>query len=281
MKPGRRHVAERLPAVVAEASDRRVELGLVGRHGAPFAGRDDLARVEREARRRHQARRTASRGSDAPSAPAASSTSTTSCGIAVCSASHSTGRPKRCTAMTARVRGVTAAATAAASRLNVSGVDVDENGPRAAQLDDVRRRGERVGRDDAPRRPGRSRARGARGAAPRFPTRRPRRAPCRPRRAIARSNSSTFGPIVSWPVLDDLRDRSELLVPDIRPREPNRLGHAGRVLPVPRDRALEALVELDLRLEAEELARLVDVRHPQLDVACSGAAGTRAPPEHR
>src|SRR5918996_693611 len=57
----------------------------------------------------------------APSAPAASSRSATSCGTAVCSASHSTGRPKRWTAMAARVRGVTAAATAAESTLNVSG----------------------------------------------------------------------------------------------------------------------------------------------------------------
>ena len=36
--------------------------------------------------------------------------------------------------------------------------------------------------------------------------------------------------------------------------------------PVPRDRPLEAVVELDLRLPAEQLARLLDVRDPQLDV---------------
>src|SRR5207247_10548336 len=35
---------------------------------------------------------------------------------------------------------------------------------------------------------------------------------------------------------------------------------------IPRNRPFQALVELDLRLEAEELARLVDVRDPQLDV---------------
>ena len=57
----------------------------------------------------------------APSAPAASSTSATSWGTAVWSSSHSTGRPKRCTASTAFVRGVTAAATRPMSRLNVSG----------------------------------------------------------------------------------------------------------------------------------------------------------------
>ncbi len=38
------------------------------------------------------------------------------------------------------------------------------------------------------------------------------------------------------------------------------------VLAVPRDRPLEPLVELDLRLEAEQLAGLVDVRDAQLDV---------------
>src|SRR3954451_15841978 len=37
-------------------------------------------------------------------------------------------------------------------------------------------------------------------------------------------------------------------------------------LAIPRDRLPEALVEIDLRLEAEHLARLRDVRDPQLDV---------------
>ncbi len=85
-------------------------------------------------------------------------------------------------------------------------------------------------------------------------------------RAIAASNSSTFGPIVSWPVRTTSAIASSSASPDVRPREPDRLGHRDRVLAVPRDRALEPLVELDLRLEAEELARLVDVRDPQLDV---------------
>ena len=44
----------------------------------------------------------------APSAPAASSSSSTSGGTALCSASQSSGRPKRWTASTAFVRGVTA-----------------------------------------------------------------------------------------------------------------------------------------------------------------------------
>ena len=38
------------------------------------------------------------------------------------------------------------------------------------------------------------------------------------------------------------------------------------LLSIPRDRPLEALVEVDLRLEAEQLARLLDVRDAQLDV---------------
>ena len=37
-------------------------------------------------------------------------------------------------------------------------------------------------------------------------------------------------------------------------------------LPVPLDRPREAVVELDLRLPAEQLARLVDVRDAELDV---------------
>ena len=68
------------------------------------------------------------------------------------------------------------------------------------------------------------------------------------------------------PGAHDLLDRCELRVTDVRPREPDRIGHLRRVLAVPRDRPLEPLVELDLRLEAEELARLVDVRDAQLDV---------------
>ncbi len=64
----------------------------------------------------------------------------------------------------------------------------------------------------------------------------------------------------------DLRERGELGVPDVRPREPDRIGHLVRSLAVPRDRPLEPLVEVDLRLEAEQLARLVDVGNAELDV---------------
>ena len=51
----------------------------------------------------------------APSAPAASSISATSGETAVCNASQSSGRPKRWTAITARVRSVTASYTRAGS----------------------------------------------------------------------------------------------------------------------------------------------------------------------
>ncbi len=46
-------------AVVAESANRVGELGLVGRHGSPLAGGDDLARVERETA--HQPERPARR----------------------------------------------------------------------------------------------------------------------------------------------------------------------------------------------------------------------------
>ena len=84
----------------------------------------------------------------APSAPAASSRSTTSCGTAVCSASHSTGRPKRCTAMTARVPRRDRGGDGSDVEVERVGVDVDEHRLRAAQLDGVRGRRERVGGDD-------------------------------------------------------------------------------------------------------------------------------------
>src|SRR5436190_5175158 len=57
-------------------------------------------------------------------------------------------------------------------------------------------------------------------------------------------------------------------------------------LAIPRDRPREPLVEIDLRLEAEQLARLRHVRDPQLDVRVverledevAGAAGQALDP---
>src|ERR1043166_6140146 len=62
--------------------------------------------------------------------------------------------------------------------------------------------------------------------------------------------------------------------PTRRPRPPLPAGASsarrqaldGTPLAVPTDRAGEALVEIDPRLPAEQLARLVDVRDPHLDV---------------
>ena len=84
----------------------------------------------------------------APSAPAASSTSATSWGTAVWSSSHSTGRPKRCTASTAFVRGGDGRGHLADVEVERVGLDVDDHGAPATELDRVRRGRERVGRDD-------------------------------------------------------------------------------------------------------------------------------------
>ena len=55
---------------------------------------------------------------------------------------------------------------------------------------------------------------------------------------------------------------ASLLGADVGPGETDR----GLLLPVPSDRPREAVVELDLRLAAEQLARLLDVGDAQLDV---------------
>ena len=84
-------------------------------------------------------------------------------------------------------------------------------------------------------------------------------------RASSSSNSRDLGPIVSCPVSSTVADRVELV--RARRRAGARripLAPASRL--VPRDRPREAVVELDLRLEAEQLARLVHVRDAQLDV---------------
>src|SRR5581483_4366586 len=49
-------------------------------------------------------------------------------------------------------------------------------------------------------------------------------------------------------------------------RRPASLDGCGLSLAIPRDRPGEPLVELDLRLPPEQLARLLDVRDAQLDV---------------
>ncbi len=80
----------------------------------------------------------------APSAPAASSISTTSGGTAFCNSSQSSGRPKRCTASTAFVRGVTASYDRGEVEVEGRRIDVDEHGRRPGEADDARGRRERV-----------------------------------------------------------------------------------------------------------------------------------------
>ena len=184
----------------------------------------------------------------APSAPAASSTSATSCGTAVCSSSQSTGRPKRCTASTARVRGVTASATSSGRTLNVSGSTSTSTARAPAQLDGVRGRGEGVRGDDhlvALADPEREHGEVQRRRAGRDRDR-VRRAD-RARRSRA-SKASTCGPIVSWP----LASTSATAASSASPTSGRASRTWGSLTParaepgaVPRDRALEPLVELD------------------------------------
>ena len=65
--------------------------------------------------------------------------------------------------------------------------------------------------------------------------------------------------------LEHGRDLGQLLLADVGPREPDQATAGFRVL-IPRDRPREPFVQLDLRLEVEQLAGLVDVRDAQLDV---------------
>ena len=143
-------------------------------------------------------------------------------------------------------------------------VDVDEHRRRAREPHDVRRRREGVGGDDHLVAFARSRARAPRDGAP--PSRRdgdgvldpaglPRRAP----RAPAPSGPSSAAR------LEHLAHGLGQLRLARRPGTARRM-RGSVLLAVPRDRPLEAVVELDLRLEAEHLARLLDVRDPQLDV---------------
>ena len=140
-------------------------------------------------------------------------------------------------------------------------VDVDEHGRRARE---PRRRSPSPGtctRARSPRRRARCRARARRGGAPQSRSRRPPRAHaacCRHELLELRD----LRPHRQRPRLEDAAHLLELLVAE----RAGRLGGCGHLLAIPRDRPREALVEIDLRLEAEHLARLLDVRDPQLDV---------------
>ena len=92
-------------------------------------------------------------------------------------------------------------------------------------------------------------------------------------RASASSNSSTQRPHRQLPAREHLRDRGELGLADVRPREPDRLGNAHVAHAAAPSRArYHAIVRSSpsssstLRLEPEQRPRLVHVRDPQLDV---------------
>src|SRR5207302_11122423 len=91
-------------------------------------------------------------------------------------------------------------------------------------------------------------------------TRRRRARPRTPARAPPRTRPPS-GPWSAGPTRAPTRPRR---APPRR--DPGTLGGYGRPCPVPRDRPFEALVEIDLRLPAEQLAGLLDVRNPELHV---------------
>ena len=171
--------------------------------------------------------------------------------------------------MTARVLGVTAAATAAGSRMNVSG-STSTSTARAPQSSTTFAVAGNVYAGTMTSSPGPiSSASTARwsaavpdetAAACAVPT-------AAGERSLELRHLRAHRELTA---LEHLCDRGELRVADVGPREPDRArvtrSGAPSVLAVPRDRPVEALVELDLGLEAEQLAGLLDVRDPQLDV---------------
>ena len=256
VEPRRGHVGvgERAPAVVAQPRDRVGDALVVGRDRAALAGRDDLARVEAEAadeaeRRRRRGRPAARRAR--PPRPRCTGRSGSS--------SIRAGRPNRCTARIAFVRGP----TSTLRRIDVHRlrVDVDEHRPQAGERDDVRRRRERVRGDEhlvarlQPEREHRDVQR-----------RRARRDRERvlglagPRELVLELRDDRAHR--EHAALEHVADRVELR----RRRRRAGLGGCRLLRPVPRDRPGEAVVELDLRPPAEQLAGLVDVGDAQLDV---------------
>src|SRR5581483_1843232 len=213
---------------------------------------------------------------DAPSAPAASS-STGRSG----SSSRRAGLPNRCTARTAFVRAVTRRAASPGSMFIVTGSTSTSTGfaPTSATTFAVAGK-VYAGTSTSSPSPMPSASTATWSAAVPDET----AAACVVPAAAASSSSSsrTFGPIVSWPVSRTAAISASSSSPTSgqakRTWRINRhvlllVGVAserlrGRQLPasVPRDCPLEALVEVDLRLEAEELPRLADVRAADLDV---------------
>ena len=164
----------------------------------------------------------------------------------------------------------------ATSRLNVSGSTSTSTGARAAELDGVRRRRERVGRDDHlvaradPEREQREVERRGAGRDGDGVRRADTRRRARPRTRRPSGPSSA----------DRCATTSATAASSASPTSgrASRIGSVTlvRSLAVPRDRPLEALVEVDLRLEAEQLARLARRSGCAARRRCSGAAGRRS-----
>ena len=200
----------------------------------------------------------------APSAPAASSTSTTSGETASTSSSQARGRPKRCTASTARVRAVDGVVDACRVEVEGLGIDVDEDRPRARERDDVRGGGKRVGRHEDLVARARDRARAPRGGAQPSRTRRRPRARRRTR-ARARPRARHLRAHRQLARLEHLGDRRRLGGTDVRPREPDQAsaGFRSRYQAIVLDRPSSSST---FASKPSTCAGLVDVRDPQLDV---------------
>ncbi len=229
VRAGRRdlEVAARLDPVVAHPAHGVRDLVVGGRDGAALTGRDDLARVKREAAEhaeaaaRPSARARAERARRVLEQRDASGTVATSA-VPVERPAEQVDREHRPRALgdgVGHLREI---------EVHRRGVDVDEHRPRARERDDVRGRRERVRRDDHlvagpdPERehrevercgPGRDRHRVRHLAGLR--ERLLELGDLRPHRQVA--------------ALEHLRDRARLLDADVGSRQPDRLvSHAGR-----------------------------------------------------
>ena len=143
----RRHVAERRPAVMPEAPHGGVEPCLVGRDRAPLPGRDDLARVEREARRHPEraARRSAVARAERPGGVLDEHDLLRYGGLQRLPLDRSAEEMHRHDGARPRRHRRSDGGRVEDERVRF---DVDEHRARSAQLHRVRRGRERVGRDD-------------------------------------------------------------------------------------------------------------------------------------
>ena len=207
--------------MVPEPTNRGVERGLVGRDRAPLPRRHDLARVERETRRdaERAARRSAVLRAERAGGVLEEHDLLRHGGLQRLPLDRTPEQMHRHDrARSRRDRG----GDGSDVQVEGVGVDVDQHRLRTAQLDGVRRRRERVGGDDhLVARPDLEREEGEmeRGG--------PGRDGCRVRRADGLRDRGLelldLRAHRELPGANDLRDRCELGVPDVRPREPDRL----------------------------------------------------------